>query len=65
MNAVRVEEVPRLDLADLSENLPHLEVVVRNAKHEIVANVGAQIVALIVNPQNRVLYLEAVSRRWR
>ena len=34
---------------------------VRNSKSEIIANVGAQIVALIVNPQNRVLYLEVVS----
>jgi hypothetical protein len=62
MNALREEEVPRLGLADLSPtNLPHLEVVVRNVKHDIIAIVGAQIVALIVNPQNRVLYLEAVS----
>ncbi len=61
MNAVREDAVPRLGLADLAENLPHLEVVVRNAKHDIIANVGAQILALIVNPQNRVLYLEAVS----
>jgi len=62
MNAVREEAVPRLNLADLSAtDLPHLEVVVRNAKHDIIANVGAQIVALIVSPQNRVLYLEAVS----
>ncbi|MEI6233672.1 MAG: hypothetical protein WCT04_11505 [Planctomycetota bacterium] len=56
------EAVPKLGLADIdSADLPHLEVIVRNAKHDIVANVGAQIVALIVNPQNRVLYLEAVS----
>jgi hypothetical protein len=36
-----------------------LEVVVRNAKSEIIANVGAQIVALIVSSQHRVLHLEA------
>jgi hypothetical protein len=54
------EAVPRLGLADLDTNeLPHLEVVVRNAKHDIIASVGAQICALIFSPQNRVLYLEA------
>ena len=59
---VTPEPVPKLGLAELNPTeLPHLEVVVRNAKSEIIANVGAQIVALIVNPQNRVLYLEAVS----
>jgi hypothetical protein len=59
---VEPESVPKLGLADIdSADLPHLEVIVRNAKHDIVANVGAQIVALIVNPQNRVLYLEAAS----
>src|SRR5471030_2767984 len=61
MNAT-AEAVPKLGLAELeSTEIPHLEVVARNAKHEIVANVGAQLVALIVSPQNRVLYLEAVS----
>ena len=56
------EPVPKLGLADLGvAELPNLEVVVRNTKHEIIANVGAQICALIVSPQNRVLYLEAVS----
>ena len=61
MNAT-AEVVPKLGLADLGETeLPHLEVVVRNAKHDIIASVGAQIVALIVSPENRVLYLEAVS----
>ena len=60
--AVEPEAVSKLGLADLDPaELPHLEVVVRNAKHDIVANVGAQIVALIVSPQNRVLYLEAIS----
>jgi len=55
-------EVLKLGLTDLTEaELPHLEVVVRNTKSEIIANVGAQICALIVSPQNRVLYLEAVS----
>jgi hypothetical protein len=45
------EAVPNLGLAELSEaDLPHLEVVVRNAKLDIVANVGAQLVALIVSP---------------
>ena len=53
--------VQKLGLADLSAgDLPHLEAIVRNAKHDIVANVGAQVCALIVSPQNRVLYLEAV-----
>ena len=57
-----IDGVPKLYLADLDPaELPHLEVVVRNAKHDIVANVGAQICALIVSPQNRVLFLEAVS----
>ena len=61
MNATP-EPIPKLGLAELSPaELPHLEVVVRNAKSEIIANVGAQIVALIVSPENRVLYLEAVS----
>ncbi len=61
MNAAP-EPIPKLGLAELNPTeLPHLEVVVRNTKSEIIANVGAQIVALIVNPQNRVLYLEAVS----
>ncbi len=56
------EPIPKLGLAELNPTeLPHLEVVVRNTKSEIIANVGAQIVALIVSPQNRVLYLEAVS----
>jgi len=56
------EPVPKLGLADIvPAQLPHLEVVVRNTKHDIIANVGAQICALIVSPQNRVLYLEAVS----
>ncbi|MEI6235734.1 MAG: hypothetical protein WCT04_21980 [Planctomycetota bacterium] len=56
------DPVPKLGLVDLTEaELPHLEVVARNTKGDIVANVGAQLVALIVNPQNRVLYLEAVS----
>jgi hypothetical protein len=60
--ALEPEPVPKLGLADLDEShLPHLEVVARNTKGEIVADVGAQIVALIVNPQNRVLYLEATS----
>ena len=55
-------EVLKLGLTDLTEaELPHLEVVVRNTKSEIIANVGAQICALIVSPLNRVLYLEAVS----
>ena len=59
-NTVEPESVPKLGLAELdSTDLPHLEVVVRNAKHDIIASVGAQIVALIVSPQNRVLYLEA------
>lgn len=61
MNATP-EPVPKLGLAELDPTeLPHLEVVVRNSKSEIIANVGAQVVALIVSPQNRVLYLEAVS----
>jgi len=61
MNAT-TEPVPKLGLADLDPvELPHLEVVVRNTKSEIIANVGAQLLALIVSPQNRVLYLEAVS----
>ncbi|MEI6232900.1 MAG: hypothetical protein WCT04_07605 [Planctomycetota bacterium] len=59
---VTPEPIPNLGLADLeSAVLPHLEVVVRNAKHDIVANVGVQICTLIVSPQNRVLYLECVS----
>jgi hypothetical protein len=59
---VEPEAVPKLGLADLDPaELPHLEVVARNTKGEIVADVGAQLVALIVSPQNRVLYLEAVS----
>ena len=61
MNATP-ESVSKLGLAELNPTeLPHLEVVVRNTKSEIIANVGAQICALIVSPQNRVLYLEAVS----
>ncbi len=61
MNTAVEPEVPKLALADLDPTeIPHLEVIVRNAKHDIVANVGAQLVALIVSPQNRVLYLEAV-----
>jgi hypothetical protein len=60
MNATT--EVPKLGLADLDDaSQPHLEVVARNTKGEVVADVGAQLVALIVSPQNRVLYLEAVS----
>lgn len=60
--SVESESVPKLGLADLEpSNLPNLEVIVRNAKHDIVANVGAQICALIVSHQNRVLYLECVS----
>ncbi|MEI6233997.1 MAG: hypothetical protein WCT04_13155 [Planctomycetota bacterium] len=56
------EAVPKLGLAELNPTeIPHLEVVARNSKSEIIANVGAQICALIVSPQNRVLYLEAVS----
>lgn len=56
---VETEPVPKLGLAEINPaELPNLEVVVRNAKHDIVANVGAQIVALIVSPQNRVLYGE-------
>ena len=52
--------VPKLDLAELNQtDLPHLEVIVRNAKHDIIASVGAQICALIVSPLNKVLYLEA------
>ena len=59
MNAI-ADVVPKLGLADLDPaELPHLEVVVRNAKHDIIASVGAQICALIVSPQNRVLYMEA------
>lgn len=55
-------QVQRLELSSINPtDLPHLEVVVRNTKSEIIANVGAQICALIVSPQNRVLYLEAVS----
>ncbi len=47
MSTVELGPVPKLGLADLDPaELPHLEVVVRNAKHEIVANVGAQICAL-------------------
>lgn len=50
----------RLDLAELnSTDLPALEVIVRNTKQEIVANVGCQIAALIVSPEHRVLYMEA------
>ncbi len=61
MNATP-EPIPKLGLAELNPTeLPHLEVVVRNTKSEIIANVGAQICALIVSPENRVLYLEAVS----
>ena len=57
---IETTEVPKLGLADLDPaELPHLEVVVRNAKHDIVANVAAQICALIVSPQNRTLYLES------
>jgi len=60
MNATP-EPIPKLGLAELNPTeLPHLEVVVRNTKSEIIASVGAQILALIVSPQNRVLYLEAV-----
>jgi len=52
---------PKLDLASLPPtDLPNLEVIVRNAKHDIIANVGAQICAMIVSPLNRVLYLEGV-----
>lgn len=55
------EPVVKLGLGNLdSTELPHLEVIVRNAKHDIVANVGAQLAALIVSPQNRVLYMECV-----
>ena len=62
VTAVDPEPFPKLGLAELDlTELPHLEVVVRNTKSEIIANVGAQIVALIVSPENRVLYLEAVS----
>ena len=53
-------EVPKLGLAELDQaELPYLEVIVRNSKSEIIANVGAQICALIVSPANKVLYLEA------
>jgi len=56
------EPIPKLGLAELNPTeLPHIEVVVRNTKSEIIANVGAQIVAMIVSPENRVLYLECVS----
>ncbi|HLX62281.1 MAG TPA: hypothetical protein VKX17_13460 [Planctomycetota bacterium] len=58
--SVESEPFPKLGLAEITPaELPNLEVVVRNAKAEIVANVGAQIVALIVSPQNHVLYLES------
>jgi hypothetical protein len=61
-NTVEPEAVSKLGLAELnSTDLPHLEVIVRNAKHDIIASVGAQIVALIVSPQSKVLYLEATS----
>ncbi len=60
--AVESEPVPKLGLAELDPaELPYLEVVARNTKGDIVADVGAQLAALIVSPQNRVLYLEAVS----
>ena len=60
MNPTTEVEVPKLGLADLDlAELPTLEVIVRNAKSEIIANVGAQICALIVSPANKVLYLEA------
>jgi len=60
------EPVPKLGLADLGvAELPHLEVVVRNAKSEIVANVGAQICALIVSPRNRVLASPAITSKSR
>jgi len=60
MNTTTQEEtVPKLGLADLNAaELPNLEVIVRNTKQDIVGHVAAQIVALIVSPQNRVLYLE-------
>ncbi len=58
--AVETGIAPKLGLAELNPtDLPHLKVIVRNAKHDIIASVGAQICALIVSPQNRVLYLEA------
>src|ERR1043165_6102092 len=57
---VEPEPVPKLGLAELDRaEIPHLEVIAFNAKDDIIANVAAQIVALIVSPlQNRILYGE-------
>jgi len=61
MNIAKHDEAAlRLRLANLdAAELPNLEVIVRNTKHEIVGHVASQIVALVVSPQLRVLYLEA------
>jgi hypothetical protein len=51
-----------LELASIpSTELPTLEIILRNAKHEIIANVGCQIAALITSPENRILYGEFIS----
>ena len=40
-NSVETEAQPKLGLAELSPtDLPHLEVIVRNTKHDIIANVA-------------------------
>src|SRR3954468_14367973 len=56
-----VEQVKKLGLADMnSDELPRLEVVVRNGQHEIIGHVESTLSALIVSSLNRVLYLEAI-----
>jgi hypothetical protein len=58
--APEAQELEKLGLADLpADELPRLEVVVTNSKAEVIAHVESHILALIVSPLNRVLYLEA------
>lgn len=59
-NPADAKPVEKLGLADLpADELPRLEVVVTNTKGDVIAHVEAPLIALIVSPLNRVLYLEA------
>jgi len=58
---VRIEApASSLELNGLSsDQLPRLETVVTNAKHETIAHIEAALTSLVLSPGNRILYLEA------
>ena len=58
----KLELRPQMGLAEATDDLPRLQVTVKNRKGELISNVHARLTALVIRPDNHdIIYLECVA----